>query len=158
MTDPDLVEARLRSLQVQVERMDAERAETARRLRGTLLVTALSGALLALTCGTWRENSREVRFTLWGMVDSVGFEAVLVLVLVVGVALGSVLLAASPARATGLRQLMGGIAVATTAPILYLNAVLFEGTLDTAAWVSLVLVVLVGCLNIGRTLKPVDWT
>ncbi|PPK66153.1 hypothetical protein V5P93_003867 [Actinokineospora auranticolor] len=110
MTDRDLVEARLRSLQDGVARMDAEQAKTARRLRGTLLVTALSGVLLALTCGSWRENSRDVRFTLWSMVDSIGFEALPVLVLVVVTAFGSILLAASPARATGLRRVVGASA------------------------------------------------
>ncbi|GAA3029986.1 hypothetical protein [Actinokineospora globicatena] len=157
MTDPDLVEARLRSLQIQVQRMDAERADSAKHLRGALLVTVLSGALLALTCGTWRENVYEVRFTLWGMVDSVGFEALLVLALVVGTALGSVLLAASSAKATVLRRSVGVVALVTAGTIVYLNSVLREGTLDTAAWVSLAFVILLGCLTIVRTLEPFDW-
>ncbi|SES47918.1 hypothetical protein [Actinokineospora terrae] len=160
MTDLDLIEARLNTLRDQVERLEVQRGEAVTRQRGTLLVTALSGALLALTCATWRESSTDKPFTLWGMVDTIGFEALLVLVLLVGVALGSVVLAASPATANVLRRFVGGLTLATAAPIFYLNSVLFQGSLDTAAWVSLVVLVLVGCLTIGRTLRPgpIDWT
>jgi hypothetical protein len=123
MTDTQDVQATLRSLRVRIEELEQRRRRSVDEPRFGILGTAFAAAMLVLTATTWLvDGDGDEHYTLWGLVPA-GWQALVMLALVVGAALitPALFFTDHPARAGHL--VMVWVSLLAAVWVIVLNAV-----------------------------------